>query len=168
MSPLRPSTGSYGYQADATKLGGGQNSSKKRRERAIAKRASSLATPKRVIKRCSALGVILPRSVRYCTVMYTTGMDTWTVTEARAALSAILDRVKEGADVALTRHGEVVAVVSRPDRARLRRTFKLQAEATALRAEMEAARHLPLPSTVGDPAWADRMVAELRADRDAD
>ncbi len=94
-------------------------------------------------------------------------MDTWTVTEARACLPAILDRVREGADVALTRHGEVVAVVSRPDRARMRRTFKLQEEAAALRVEMEAARDLALPSAVGDPAWADRMVAELRADRDA-
>ncbi len=94
-------------------------------------------------------------------------MDTWTVTEARAALPAILDRVQEGAEVALTRHGEVVAVVIRPDRARMRRTFKLQEEATALRAEMEAARHLALPSVRLDPAVTDQRIAELRADRDA-
>lgn len=38
-----------------------------------------------------------------------------TVSEARAALPQILDRVLAGDEVALTRHGEPVAVVARPE-----------------------------------------------------
>src|ERR1700730_5893303 len=42
-------------------------------------------------------------------------MATMTVSEARAALPEVLDRVAEGEEVTITRHGRPVAVVVRPD-----------------------------------------------------
>ena len=38
-----------------------------------------------------------------------------TISEARAALPEVLDRVAEGEEVTITRHGRPVAVVIRPD-----------------------------------------------------
>ncbi len=43
------------------------------------------------------------------------------VSEARAALPQILERVTEGEEVTITRHGRAVAVVVRPDALRARR-----------------------------------------------
>lgn len=42
-------------------------------------------------------------------------MVTMTVSEARAALPEVLDRVAGGEEVTITRHGRPVAVVVRPD-----------------------------------------------------
>ena len=94
-------------------------------------------------------------------------METWTITEARAALPTIVNRVAHGEDVALTRHGKVVAVVVSPERVKMQRMLRVQVEANALRAEINAARHEPLVAAPGDRAWAQQMVDELRADRDA-
>jgi prevent-host-death family protein len=46
---------------------------------------------------------------------------TMSVSEARAALPQILERVTEGEEVTITRHGRAVAVVVRPDALRARR-----------------------------------------------
>ena len=43
-------------------------------------------------------------------------MATMTVSEARAALPEVLDRVAEGEEVTITRHGRAVAVVVHPFR----------------------------------------------------
>jgi len=42
-------------------------------------------------------------------------MAVMTISEARAALPEVLDRVAEGEEVTITRHGRPVAVVMRPD-----------------------------------------------------
>lgn len=42
-------------------------------------------------------------------------MAMMTISEARAALPEVLDRVAEGEEVTITRHGRPVAVVIRPD-----------------------------------------------------
>lgn len=42
-------------------------------------------------------------------------MAVMTISEARAALPEVLDRVAEGEEVTITRHGRPVAVVIRPD-----------------------------------------------------
>jgi len=47
--------------------------------------------------------------------------STMTVSEARAALPQILERVLAGEEVTITRHGQPVAVVVRPDTLRSRR-----------------------------------------------
>jgi prevent-host-death family protein len=49
-------------------------------------------------------------------------MTSMSVSEARAALPALLDRVEEGEEVTITRNGRPVAVVVRPDMLRSRRT----------------------------------------------
>jgi plasmid stability protein len=49
------------------------------------------------------------------TLMYNYGMAVMTVSEARAALPDVLDRVAKGEEVTITRHGRPVAVVMRPD-----------------------------------------------------
>lgn len=47
--------------------------------------------------------------------MYNQAMAVVTISEARAALPEVLDRVAEGEEVTITRHGRPVAVVMRPD-----------------------------------------------------
>lgn len=42
-------------------------------------------------------------------------MAVMTISEARAALPEVLDRVAEGEEITITRHGRPVAVVTRPD-----------------------------------------------------
>jgi|ERR1700734_2236742 hypothetical protein len=42
-------------------------------------------------------------------------MGTMTISEARAALPEVIDRVADGEEMTITRHGRAVAVVVRPD-----------------------------------------------------
>ncbi|WP_022924861.1 type II toxin-antitoxin system Phd/YefM family antitoxin [Serinicoccus marinus] len=94
-------------------------------------------------------------------------MTTMTSSAARAGLPEILDRVAEGEEVTITRHGRPVAVVVRPDVLRIRRAEALIADADELRDMLEAARHAPL-SAAGtiSPDRARQMVADLARDRD--
>ena len=89
-----------------------------------------------------------------------------TVSEARAALPEVLDRVQAGDEVTITRHGKPVAVVVRPDALRARRTDDAFAGAQRIADLMEAARHRPLPrrGTISAER-GEEMIAELRADR---
>jgi prevent-host-death family protein len=48
-------------------------------------------------------------------------MGEMTVSEARAALPEVLDRVNAGEEITITRHGVPAAVVVRPDALRVRR-----------------------------------------------
>ncbi|MBL8775774.1 MAG: type II toxin-antitoxin system Phd/YefM family antitoxin [Acidimicrobiales bacterium] len=94
---------------------------------------------------------------------------TMSVSEASASLAAILDRVVEGDEITITRNGRAVAVVIRPDRLRFRRGAPALEEAERLRERMEDARRRPLSSTNGlAPGRAEELVAQIRADRDAD
>ncbi len=89
-----------------------------------------------------------------------------TVSDARARLSEILDRVAQGEEVVLTRHGKPVAVVVNPDALRARGASAALAEAARVRQAIELARGRSLPPDgIGDKR-ADELVAELRADRD--
>src|ERR1700744_3692540 len=49
------------------------------------------------------------------TFTYTSVMAVMTVSEARAALPEVLNRVEAGEEVTITRHGRAVAVIVRPD-----------------------------------------------------
>ena len=94
---------------------------------------------------------------------------TVSVSEARASLATILDRVLEGDEITLTRNGRPVAVMIRPDRLRHRRASPVFEEAERLRERMEAARRRPLSSMTGlAPGRAEELVAQIRADRDAE
>jgi antitoxin (DNA-binding transcriptional repressor) of toxin-antitoxin stability system len=96
-------------------------------------------------------------------------MATMTVSEARAALPQVLDRVAEGEQITITRHGRPVAVVVRPDIMWSRRTHAVMAEAERIHQMLEEAAAAPLSEGVGlAPGEAERLVAEIRADRDAE
>jgi prevent-host-death family protein len=91
---------------------------------------------------------------------------TMTVSEARAALPHILDRVLAGEEVTLTRHGQPVAVVVRPDTLRARRASDAFAVAERVRDLLEQSGTTRLrdhPTLTEDRA--DALVADVRATR---
>lgn len=77
------------------------------------------------------------------------------VSEARAALPRLLDRVEAGEEIEVTRHGKVVAVLVRPDALHTRRARPALARAAALEERLQQARNR---------AWSDEhMITEQRA-----
>ena len=101
--------------------------------------------------------------VRRCTLLY---MSTITVTEARAALPELLDRVAAGEEVTITRHGLPVAVVVRPDALRVRRAREALESAAWVRDALAGARASSLHSTGGfSEARAEELIADVRAGR---
>lgn len=89
-----------------------------------------------------------------------------TVSQARAALPEIIERVLAGEEVTLTRHGRPVAVVVNPDILRVRRAGETLAVAANVREVLDEARRSPLrdqPTLTKDRAEA--LVAEVRAAR---
>lgn len=82
-------------------------------------------------------------------------MKRLSISEARATLPEVLDRVAEGDEVTITRHGQPVAVLVRPDALRTRR-----AEAT-----IRQARHVAdLLAAAGRQSLAPAGLAAERAD----
>ncbi len=96
-------------------------------------------------------------------------MTTMTVSEARAALPEVLDRVAEGEEITITRHGRPVAVVVRPDIMWSRsRAGAVMAEAERIHELLGEAAAAPLPDGAGLTAErAEELIAEIRAGRDA-
>jgi antitoxin (DNA-binding transcriptional repressor) of toxin-antitoxin stability system len=94
-------------------------------------------------------------------------MTTMTVSEARAALPQVLDRVAEGEEVTITRHGRPVAVVVRPDIMWSRRTHAVFDDAERLHEMLTAAAASPLPEGPGlTEEYAEELIAWIRAGRD--
>lgn len=90
-----------------------------------------------------------------------------TATQARAALPEILDRVKAGEEITITRHGEPVAVVVRPDSLRSRRTDRMLAGVEQIQEALERGRATPLFETGPiSEEFAEELIAEIRAGRD--
>ena len=90
-----------------------------------------------------------------------------TVSEARAALPELLDRVLGGDEVTITRHGQPVAVVVRPDALRARRSDQVLAAAARIRELLATGRRSPLPTADGlTEARAEELIAQVRAGRD--
>jgi len=91
---------------------------------------------------------------------------TVTVSHARATLSEILQRVTDGEEVTITRHGRPVAVVVRPEALRIRRAERALAGAAAVHDLLMEGRKRPLddmrPLSEG---WAEAMVADVRSGR---
>ena len=87
------------------------------------------------------------------------------VTEARAALLSLLQRVNDGEEVTITRHGRPVAVVVRPDLLRARRSTAAVEEAHRLHRLLEEVRARPRPAELSGER-AEELVAGVRADRD--
>jgi prevent-host-death family protein len=59
--------------------------------------------------------------------------ESMTVSRARAVLPEIIQRVQAGEEVTITRHGEPVAVIVRPDTLRARRLGDLQRDVDRIR-----------------------------------
>lgn len=93
-------------------------------------------------------------------------MSSFSVSQARAALPEVLDRVIAGEEVTITRHGKAVAVVVRPDAIRVRRADRALAEAERLRDLLDRGRVARLSDapTVSDER-AELLVAEVAASR---
>jgi antitoxin (DNA-binding transcriptional repressor) of toxin-antitoxin stability system len=91
-----------------------------------------------------------------------------TVSEARAALPEVLNRVEAGDEVTITRHGRAVAVVVRPDviwsRSRARDVI---AEAEQLGRMLQAAGERELSLGGLTEEYAEELIADIRAGRDA-
>lgn len=92
-------------------------------------------------------------------------MSTVTLSEARASLPQLLDRVLDGEEVTITRHGQPVAVVVRPDALRVRRADGAFAAAQALHELLDQARRAPLVPGTLTPERAEELIAEVRAGR---
>jgi antitoxin (DNA-binding transcriptional repressor) of toxin-antitoxin stability system len=93
---------------------------------------------------------------------------TLSVSEARATMSEVIERVLAGEEVTITRHGVAVAIVLRPDVFRARRLTPAMRMAQELHDRLERARHEPLDHATGlTMAEADDLVAEVEASRSA-
>lgn len=98
--------------------------------------------------------------------MYTLGMSTLSVSEARAALPDVLDRVLAGEEVTITRHGQAVAVVVRPDALRVRRADRTLADAERVRDLLDRGRLARITKApVITIERAEELVAEVAASR---
>ena len=93
-------------------------------------------------------------------------MISMTVSRARSEMHKLLDAVERGDEVTLTRHGNAVAVVVRPDLLRARRadaTFAIAAQISGL---IDAGRTRPLPARRGlSVDRANELAAEVRTAR---
>jgi prevent-host-death family protein len=99
--------------------------------------------------------------------MYHTGVsNTITVSKARAALPQILQRVRAGEEVTITRHGEPVAVVVRPDTLRVRRASERLSDADRVRDLIATSRQAKLHArpTLSEHQ-ADALLADVQAAR---
>lgn len=96
-------------------------------------------------------------------------MAVMTVSEARAALPEVLNRVAEGEEITITRHGQPVAVIVRPDIMWSRaRAGEVLAEAEKLEELLQAAARRKMSTGPGiSEEYAEELIAYIRAGRDA-
>ena len=88
------------------------------------------------------------------------------VSEVSASFPQILERVTEGEEVTITRHGRAVAVIVRPDALRARRAGAALETAEAVRDLLADAGARALGSSpVLAKVRAEEMVDDLRASR---
>ena len=95
-------------------------------------------------------------------------MSTVSVSEARATLPDLLDRVLAGEEVTVTRHGHAVAIIVRPDALRVRRAGGILAAANRLQDLIERGGSMSLeamPTISLDRAEA--LLEDLAASRSA-
>jgi len=94
-------------------------------------------------------------------------MSTISASVARQTLPAQLDRVEAGEEVAITRHGRVIAVLVQPDALQARRAPEAWSQADRIADLMEGARTRPLQSAELSPARAEELVHAIRDARSA-
>jgi prevent-host-death family protein len=95
-------------------------------------------------------------------------MAVMTVSEARAALPEVLNRVEAGEQVTITRHGRAVAVVVHPDIMwRLSPAGDLTAQAEQLQRIIKMAGEQEMSPGGISVEYAEQLVADIRTGRDA-
>jgi antitoxin (DNA-binding transcriptional repressor) of toxin-antitoxin stability system len=93
-------------------------------------------------------------------------MGRLTVSEARAILPEVLDRVERGEEITITRHGRPAAVLLRPDAVRTRRAEQAIDRAREVAELVTAARGRPLPDAAVREEHATAWADAVRADRE--
>jgi antitoxin (DNA-binding transcriptional repressor) of toxin-antitoxin stability system len=88
------------------------------------------------------------------------------VSEARARLPEVLDRVAAGEEITITRHGRSVAVLLRPDAVRARRGERTIERGREIGALLASARERPLEPAAISTERAEVLIDAVRADRD--
>ena len=88
------------------------------------------------------------------------------VSEARAILPEVLDRVERGEEITITRHGRPVAVLLRPDAVRARRAEQVIGRGREVAELVSAARSRPLPEAALSEERAREWVEAVRVQRD--
>ena len=96
-------------------------------------------------------------------MMYMTQLS---VSEARAILPELLDRVERGEEITITRYGRPAAVLLRPDSVRMRRAKETIDHAREVAALVSAGRDRPLPAPAVSADHAQGWAEAVRADRD--
>jgi antitoxin (DNA-binding transcriptional repressor) of toxin-antitoxin stability system len=95
-------------------------------------------------------------------------MAVMTISEARAALPEVLNRVEAGEEVTITRHGRAVAVMVRPDVLWQRsQGGDVHARAEQLEQIIRAAGERELSLGGLTEEYAEELIADIRAGRDA-
>jgi prevent-host-death family protein len=93
-------------------------------------------------------------------------MSIYSVTDARANLPEILDRVEAGDEVTLTRHGRPVAVIVRPDDLRARRASQVLTESEQISQLLVDMKGQTRPESALSNDRAEELVAAVHAERD--
>lgn len=91
--------------------------------------------------------------------------DSLTVSQARALLPQIVQRVLDGEEITLTRHGQPVAVVIRPDRLRARRAEAALSRAAEVHEAIATGRTRPLGRI--SPSTAKGTLRDVKLSRAA-
>lgn len=94
-------------------------------------------------------------------------MSTISASVARQTLPAQLDRVEAGEEVAITRHGHVVAVLVHPDALRARRAPEAWRRADQIDALLADARQTSVRPAIIGPERTEELVAAIREGRSA-
>lgn len=94
-------------------------------------------------------------------------MTTINVSDARAGLPELLNRVDNGEEITITRHGRPVAVLVRPDVLRSRRLDELHTAAQQIEDLLTEAGNQPLTPPGISAERAEELISQIRADRAA-
>jgi prevent-host-death family protein len=92
-------------------------------------------------------------------------MESLSLSDARAKLPQLLDRVAAGESFTITRHGAEVAALVGHDEWMKTKTHDVIVQARELRRRIEAARGKPIDwsGPAADPAETDAIIEELRS-----
>ena len=94
-------------------------------------------------------------------------MGTINVSDARASLPELLDRVGDGEEITITRHGKPVAVLVRPDQLPPRRGESVIEAAERLGQMLDEARSRPLPAVDIPDERLEELIRYVRESRDS-